>query len=119
MATNQRMELTAAMEACVWLIRAGLQGRPITFYCDSKYVVEGLNTWRYKWMENGWKNSRGRQIDNYDLWSRLNNYSNCLDNVTFVHIKGHDGNKWNEIVDKRVERAIAKGYKRSQKAASS
>ena len=93
--TNQRMEITAALEA----LRA-LEG-PVTVVSDSTYVV---NCWRDRWWEGwlakGWVNSAKKPVANRDLWEPL--VSTVLDrgDVSFRWVKGHSGDEMNDLVDR-------------------
>lgn len=81
--TNQRMEQMAAAIA----LESIKSPSNITIYSDSAYVV---NTYEQNW---------GRKCNN-DLWDRLDKAINNHIKVKFIHIRGHKGNKYNEIVDK-------------------
>lgn len=94
--TNNQMELTAAIE--------GLQfvqpGEEVTVYSDSQYVVNCFNQkWYVKWMKNNWKTSSGGYVLNQELWEELIEL-NAQRQVTWVWVRGHNGNTYNEWVDK-------------------
>ena len=94
--TNNRMELTAVIEAL------SLLKRPcrVTLTTDSKYVADSVTKgWVYGWQKRGWKKSDGKDAINVDLWQRLLPLLQTHE-VTFVWIKGHAGHKYNEICDK-------------------
>lgn len=94
--TNNRMELTAVIEAL------SLLKRPcrITLTTDSKYVADSVTKrWVYGWQKRGWKKSDGKPAINVDLWQRLLPLLEIHD-VEFVWIKGHAGHKYNEICDR-------------------
>lgn len=94
--TNNRMELTAVIEALDALKEPCL----VTLTTDSKYVCDAINKgWVYSWKKNGWKKSDKKPALNVDLWEKL---LNLLDNhkVTFCWVKGHNGHKYNERCDK-------------------
>lgn len=70
--TNNRMELTAAIEAFRF-ISSGTQfgGASMAVYCDSAYVVNGITKWVYGWQKNGWQTAQKKPVENQDLWAAL------------------------------------------------
>lgn len=96
--TNNRMELTAVLEAIKLAIKNNIE--EITIYSDSAYVINAINNnWIYKWQKNNWINSKNTQVKNKDLWLKYLKISNQI-KTNFEKVKGHDGEKFNEIVDK-------------------
>lgn len=101
--TNNRMEMMGAIMAL-----ESLPGRStVTLYSDSQYLVNGITKWIVKWKRKGWgaKKDRG-PVKNRDLWERLDAARDRHD-VTFVWIKGHDGNEGNERADRLAAMARA------------
>lgn len=93
--TNNRMELTAVIEAL------SLLKRPckITLTTDSKYVVDSITKgWVYGWKKRGWKKGDGKPALNPELWQKLLPLLEMHD-VTFVWVKGHAGHAFNERCD--------------------
>lgn len=93
--TNNRMELTAVIEAL------GALNQPcnVILTTDSKYVCDAINKgWVYSWKKNGWKKSDKKPALNVDLWEKL---LPLLEkhNVEFVWVKGHNGHPYNERCD--------------------
>ena len=97
--TNNRMELTAAIEALKALNKFTI----ITVYIDSVYVKDGLTKWVPKWKSNGWKTSNNKPIKNEDLWKILDG-ENEKHKVNWKWVKGHSGNEGNELADKLATR---------------
>ena len=93
--TNNRMELTAAIEA----LKALKIPTQITIYTDSTYVRDGLTKWIAKWKKNGWKSSNKKPIKNEDLWKTLE-LENRKHRVNWEWVKGHNGHEGNELADK-------------------
>jgi ribonuclease HI len=92
-ATNQRMEIRAALEA------ARALPRPLTVWSDSKYVVDCFDkAWWRKWRANGWKTSQKQPVANRDLWEPLVEVASA--DVTFRWVKGHSGVSLNEVADR-------------------
>jgi ribonuclease HI len=93
--TNQRMEVTAVIRAL-----EALSG-PVHVVSDSTYVVNCFRqNWHAGWMRRGWKNSQGKPVANRDLWEAL--FALALDParaVTFEWVKGHSGDRMNDVVD--------------------
>ena len=66
--TNNRMELTGAIEALSEL--EGVPG-PVAIYTDSTYVIQGIGGWIFGWKKRGWKTAAGADVLNRDLWEQL------------------------------------------------
>ncbi len=93
--TNNRMELTAVIEA-LSLLKRPCQ---VTLTTDSKYVSDSVTKgWVYGWKKRGWKKGDGKPALNADLWEKLLPLLERHE-VRFVWIKGHAGHKYNEICD--------------------
>ena len=92
--TNNRMELTAAIEG----LSALKEPCEVTLYSDSKYVVDAfLLGWVESWRAAGWR--RGREdLKNRDLWERLYSLTE-IHKVEFIWVKGHNGHDYNERCD--------------------
>jgi len=91
--TNQRMELTAALEA------ARALPDPLHIVSDSTYVVNCFNkNWWQGWLKRGWKNSQKKPVANRDLWEPFVELYQQRD-ITFEWVKGHSGNQWNDRAD--------------------
>lgn len=86
-ATNQRMELTAAIEG----LKALKAPCRVTLYADSAYLVNGMNDrWYRGWRRNGWKNSKKQPVANRELWEELADLvENHGHNVMFRKVTGH------------------------------
>lgn len=107
--TNQRMEVNAVLEA----LRA-LPG-PVEVVSDSTYVVNCFrDRWWAGWIRRGWTNSAKKPVANRDLWEPLVELYRERGDVTFRWVKGHSGNRMNDLVD---ELAVAAA--RTQQGAAS
>jgi ribonuclease HI len=94
--TNNRMEL---MGVIVALRQLEFRDKPVTVYTDSSYVVNGImKGWAKSWRKNKWIKSDKKPAINPDLWDELLNLTEELD-VTFIHVRGHAGNPYNERCD--------------------
>ena len=106
--TNQRMEITAALEA----VRAAVagDGQPVVVVSDSTYVVNCFrDRWWVKWEANGWRNAKKQPVANADLWRPLIELVGGTE-VTFRWVKGHSGDRLNDLVDRsRWRRSRADG----------
>lgn len=101
--TNQRMELTAVLEA---LKAVKVTGWDIIVISDSAYVVNAFQqNWIANWQRNGWKNSKKEQVANQDLWQELIELSR-RNSLSLQKVKGHAGQQWNERCDELARRAI-------------
>lgn len=104
--TNNRMELTAVVEAIKYLVNKGY--RKIIINSDSAYVVNGVNKgWMYDWANKGWRTKQGNELANSDLWKEL--YSYCLMrgvDIMFKKVTAHTGHTFNEIADKEAKKEV-------------
>lgn len=102
--TNNRMELTAVIEA----LRALKEPCEVTLTTDSKYVCDAVNKgWVYSWQRNNWKKADKKPALNVDLWTELLALLKTHQ-VTFVWVKGHNGHHYNEICDRLAVSEYAK-----------
>ena len=100
--TNNRMELTAAIKSLGFF----KEKVSALIYTDSKYVMNGVNTWIHSWKKNNWKTSSKKDVKNVDLWISLDKLNNFHD-VDWKWVKGHSGNKGNEHADMLANLAIS------------
>ena len=100
--TNNRMELTAAIQALL----AIPQGSRVELYTDSQYVKRGMEEWMAGWLAKNWRGSSG-PVANQDLWKALlaASYGH---QVNWHWVRGHTGNAYNERVDRLCNRARKK-----------
>ena len=92
--TNNRMELTAAIEALNALDRPGA----VTIVTDSSYVKDGITGWLHGWKRNGWRTAARKPVKNADLWQALD-AARDRHEVTWEWVKGHAGHEENERAD--------------------
>jgi ribonuclease HI len=92
--TNNRMELTAAIEALGALNRSAT----VDFYTDSQYLRGGVMGWIKGWKENGWKTSDRKPVKNVDLWQKLDALREGHD-ISWHWVRGHAGTDGNERAD--------------------
>ena len=103
--TNQRMEIHAVLDA-VRALTADRPGRPIHVVSDSTYVVNCFrDRWWVRWEANGWINSQRKPVANADLWKPLIELVKA-NTVTFGWVKGHSGDRLNDLVDQLAVAAI-------------
>lgn len=104
--TNNRMELTAAVEALAAL-RERCRVRLVT---DSQYVKKAFTDgWLDTWQRNGWRTSSRKPVKNQDLWRKLLELTEHHD-VTWVWTRGHAGHEENERVDRLALEARKAGH---------
>ena len=104
--TNNRMELTAVIEALTALKRRS----QVVIYTDSEYVRNGITTWIHGWKARGWKTADKKPVKNVELWQRLDAASTEHD-VKWRWLKGHSGDPGNERADRLANRG-AEAYVR-------
>lgn len=92
--TNNRMELTAAIEA----LKALKEPCHIALTTDSTYVKDGITKWLSNWKRNGWKTAAKKPVKNQDLWQQLE-YWAAQHTVEWLWVKGHSGHAENERAD--------------------
>jgi ribonuclease HI len=100
--TNNRMELTAVIEALASLKRSC----DITLYTDSEYVRKGITEWIHGWKQRGWKTADRKPVKNADLWQRLDALA-ALHRIDWRWVKGHAGDPGNERADALANRGAA------------
>jgi ribonuclease HI len=111
--TNNRMELTAAIEA----IEALKRPSAIDFYTDSQYLRGGVMGWIKGWKRNGWKTSDRKPVKNVDLWQKLDALGERHD-ITWHWVRGHAGTEGNERADELAREGM-KPFKGTKRVASS
>lgn len=102
--TNNRMELTAVIEA----LKALKSVCNITLYTDSKYVMDGVTQWLQNWKRNNWKTAHKKgDVKNVDLWLQLDDLIQKHE-IRWVWVKGHNGHVENERVDALARKEVAR-----------
>ncbi len=99
--TNNRMELTAAIEALNKLKRPSA----VTLHTDSTYVMKGITEWLANWKKRNWKTAGKKPVKNQDLWQALDEATQRHE-ITWKWVKGHDGNAGNEEADRLANLGI-------------
>jgi len=100
--TNQRMELTAAVEA----LKSLKEPSRVRLYSDSAYLINAFNQgWLDKWEKNNWRTSRGEAVEHQDLWRELLRLSR-LHQVEWIKVKGHGEDAYNRRCDHLARKAI-------------
>ncbi|HRI19115.1 MAG TPA: ribonuclease HI [Burkholderiaceae bacterium] len=100
--TNNRMELTAVIEALASLKRSC----EVTIHTDSEYVRKGITEWIHGWKQRGWKTADKKPVKNAELWQRLDALR-ALHTVHWRWVKGHSGDAGNERADALANRGAA------------
>jgi ribonuclease HI len=99
--TNNRMELTAAIEG----LRALKKPSAVTLYTDSRYVMDGAMKWLLGWKTKGWKTADKKPVKNEDLWRALDEQI-ARHQITWRWVEGHSGHVENERADMLARGAI-------------
>jgi ribonuclease HI len=99
--TNNRMELTAAIEGLATLKRPC----KVALYTDSEYLRRGITEWLSGWKRNGWRTAARKPVKNQDLWERLDQEV-ARHEVQWHWVKGHSGHPENERADQLANRGI-------------
>ena len=99
--TNNRMELTAVIEAL-----AALKSRSrVSLYLDSDYVRQGITSWIHGWKRKGWRTASGQPVKNVDLWQRLDALVPTHE-IDWQWVRGHSGDPGNERADALANRGV-------------
>jgi ribonuclease HI len=100
--TNNRMELTAVIEAL------GALRKPsrVAVYTDSAYVKNGITQWIHGWKQRGWRTADKQPVKNIELWQRLDTLAQ-QHRVSWHWVKGHAGDPGNERADLLANRGVA------------
>ena len=101
--TNNQMELTATIESLKYF----KESKQILIFTDSKYVMNGIETWIKNWKINGWKTASKKPVKNKDLWEKLDKEI-IKHTIEWKWVKGHAGNENNEKADFLARRFIDK-----------
>jgi ribonuclease HI len=99
--TNNRMELTAVIEA----LNALKGPQRVVLHTDSKYVMHGITEWLANWKARGWKTAAKKPVKNRELWQALDE-AQSRHQVEWRWVKGHDGDPGNEEADALANRGI-------------
>ena len=105
--TNNRMELTAAIEA----LNALKRSCKVELHTDSTYVRDGITKWLYNWKRNAWRTADKKPVKNAELWQALDAARGRHD-VTWHWVKGHAGHDDNERADELARKGMAPFKKR-------
>lgn len=100
--TNNRMELTAALEA----LRSVKETVDLVIYTDSQYLQKGITEWLPGWKARNWKR-KGGVLANQELWMSLDKEI-ARHKIQWKWVKGHAGNAGNQIVDQLARKAMMK-----------
>lgn len=107
--TNNRMELTAVIEALSALTKPST----VRVFTDSQYVQKGISEWIHNWKRRGWLTADKKPVKNADLWRRLDEVARAHD-VEWHWVKGHAGHPENERADELANRGIPKEIAQDQ-----
>ena len=99
--TNNKMELTAAIEA----LKEIKEPCEIILYTDSKYVLKGIEEWIHNWKKRGWKGTNRKPVKNIELWKKLDELRD-KHTIKWNWVKGHSGDPGNETADMLANRGI-------------
>ena len=101
--TNNRMELTAVIEA----LQALKRPCQVHLHVDSKYVLQGASEWLAGWKAKGWRTASKQPVKNVDLWQKLDVLLETAGHhIEWVWVKGHAGDPGNERADMLANRGV-------------
>lgn len=96
--TNNRMEMLAMINALKIVMNKVSKYDEIKIFSDSNLVVTGYNSWVFSWIKSNWVKSNRKPVENKDLWLILHELRHPK--ITLHWVRGHNGHKYNEHVDK-------------------
>ena len=99
--TNNRMELTAVIEALGSLKRPS----KVKLHTDSQYVKNGISVWIHDWKRRGWRTADKKPVKNEDLWRKLDDAVQGHD-IEWIWVKGHAGDPGNERADGLANKGV-------------
>jgi ribonuclease HI len=100
--TNNRMEMTAAIQALLALKRPS----KVALYTDSVYLRDGITKWIHAWKRNGWRTRERKPVKNVDLWQALD-AAMAPHDIEFHWVRGHAGHPENERADALARQGMA------------
>lgn len=109
--TNNRMEMTAVIEA----LRALSRSCEAVVFTDSSYVQKGISEWIHGWKRNGWKTADKKPVKNADLWQTLDELAKGH-KIEWRWVKGHAGHPENERADQLANRGVDSVLAKSTRA---
>ena len=102
--TNNRMELTAVIEA----LKALKRPCHVLLYLDSQYVRQGITQWIHGWKAKGWRTADKKPVKNVELWQALDHLvSTSGHRIEWHWVKGHAGDPGNERADALANQGVA------------
>lgn len=122
--TNNAMELKAILKALQFILlsagdfgtyaKTNVKGAEVTIVSDSAYCINALQQgWPYSWKTNDWKTKKGEQVKNKELWQKLLDVlkdARCT--IQYEKIKGHAGDKYNELADELAKKCVKMSLER-------
>ena len=99
--TNNRMELTAVIEALTLL----KQPSKVRLHVDSRYVMNGVTSWMHNWKRNGWRTADKKPVKNQELWQALDELV-ARHRIEWLWVKGHAGDPGNERADELANQGV-------------
>ncbi|MBI5898519.1 MAG: ribonuclease HI [Rhodocyclales bacterium] len=106
--TNNRMEMTAVIEA----LRALRQPVAARVHTDSQYVQKGISEWIHGWKRRGWKTAGKEPVKNEDLWRELDRLA-AQHQIEWIWVRGHAGHPENERADALARRGVEQARART------
>ena len=102
--TNNKMELRAFIDG-VKFAKDNFDKPSLEIFSDSKYVIDGIQSWLPNWKKRGWKTSDKKPVKNLSEWQEIDEVIQELD-YKLIWVKGHNENKYNEMADIEAVNAI-------------
>lgn len=98
--TNNQMELQGFSAALTWLVENNYLETEVTCYLDSKYVLDGIESWMTNWKKNGWRTASKKEVANKEEWLQIDSLLQHFNNINYIWVKGHAESEGNISVDR-------------------
>jgi len=102
--TNNKMELLGIIKGLEFA--KSKQVKNVLVVTDSKYAINGMESWVAGWKSRGWKKADKKTPENVDMWQILDSFKTDFDNLKFEWVKGHSGHPQNEFCDQLANMAL-------------
>lgn len=102
--TNNKMELLGIIKGLEYASRSDVKS--VLVVTDSKYAINGMESWMANWKARGWKKADKKTPENVEMWQELDMLKDRFTNLKFEWVKGHSGHPQNELCDQMANKAL-------------
>lgn len=102
--TNNKMELLGIIKGLKFAAKSN--AKSVLVVTDSKYAINGMESWMANWKARGWKKADKKTPENVEMWQELDLLKDNFSNLKFEWVKGHSGHPQNELCDQMANKAL-------------